>query len=286
MIDFHKLDPALDSHTSEEMLDRLAELGAPEKYSLGKMNGAGLCDVEGCQFPFNNVLESLSLAQLMLLQSEEITAWDFEDNLEVAESELLDEMLTLEKAQQALKDADDVYRVMQARMRAGRWEEDTILTKRWREHADKAANLFMLCRGGADVPYPFTNELIYLYDFGCKKGAFGCAGEDCGDEHSDYSYDCGDSVFDNASGDVLPKWKIRIKLEDIFYDNSEYYSRNIQSRDANGVDFYKDPEHGTEMAERLIKMCHWKEKLEILDDADREIRPSNESDMMLPLRPE
>ena len=286
VIDFHKLDPALDSHTSEEMLDRLAELGAPEEYSLGKMNGAGLCDVEGCQFPFNNVLESLSLAQLMLLQSEEITAWDFEDNLEVAESELLDEMLTLEKAQQALKDADDVYRVMQARMRAGRWEEDTILTKRWREHADKAANLFMLCRGGADVPYSFTNELIYLYDFGCKKGAFGCAGEDCGDEHSDYSYDCGDSVFDNASGDVLPKWKIRIKLEDAFYDYSEYYSRNIQPRDANGVDFYKDPEHGTEMAERLIKMCHWKEKLEILDDADREIRPSNESDMMLELKPE
>ena len=290
VIDFHKLDPALDSYTSEEMLDRLAELGAPEEYSLGEMNGAGICDVEGWQFPFNNILESLSLVQLMTLQSEGITAWDFEDNLETAETELLDEMLTLEKAQQALKNADDVYRVIQARMRARRWEEDAILMKRWREYADKAANLFMLCRGGGDVPYPFTNELIYLYDFGRKKGTFGCAGDDCGDEHSDSSHDrsrdCGDSVSDNVRGDATPKWKIRIKLKKIFYDNSEYYSRNVQPRDANGVDFYKDSEHGAEMAERLIKMCYWKEKLEILDEADREIRPSNESDMMLPLRPE
>lgn len=286
VIDFHKLDPALHSHTSEEMYEKLAELGAPEEYSLGEMNGAGLCDVEGWQFPFNNVVESLSLVQLMTLQSEGITAWDFEDNLETAETELLDDMLTLEKAQQALKEADDVYRVMQARMRAGRWEEDTILTKRWREHADRAANLFMLCRGGADVPYPFTNELIYLYDFGRKKGAFGCAGEDCGDEHSDSGHGCGDSVVDYASGDVTPKWRIRIKLEDAFYDYSEYYSRNVQPRDANGVDFYKDPEHGDEMAERLWKMCHWKEKLEILDSKDNEVKPSNETDMMLPLRPE
>jgi hypothetical protein len=78
----------------------------------------------------------------------------------------------LEKAREAMAAADDTYKVLQKRMKAGQWGEDDILVKRWREYAEEAASLFEMSCGGAEPSCPFTRELLYLYDFGGKKGGF------------------------------------------------------------------------------------------------------------------
>ena len=98
------------------------------------------------------------------------------------------------------------------------------------------------------------------------------------------------STFDASIGEAVEdagaKWKIKIKLLEEYYDSSIYYSRNYTPSDASGVRFQNDPEHESEMADRLLAMCHWKEKLEVTDSADRWIRPEDEKDMMVDLRPE
>ena len=104
-----------------------------------------------------------------------------------------------------------------------------------------------------------TRELIYQYDFGKRKG---------------------------LPIDGEAKWKIRIRLEEEYYDNSIYNSRNYTAADASGVLFRNDPEREAEMADRLLAMCHWKEKLEVVDSADRWIRPDKDEDMMISLAPE
>lgn len=124
-------------------------------------------------------------------------------------------------------------------MESGRWDEDTLLVKHWREKVKKAAELFMFSKVGTEIPYPFTDELIYLYDFGCKKGGFvrhGNSPVSRGDRNADM--DC----VDAHSGAELAKWKIKIKVLDTFYDNSEYYGRNYNPCDANGVPFQNDPD--------------------------------------------
>ena len=273
VIDFHKLEPALDETNQDKVYAKLAELGAPDEYTLGEMSENDISDVQGWQFPVNNVLESLELEQVLSLIPQELTFDDMESNLETPESELLEKLLMLEKAREAMAAADDTYKVLQKRMKAGQWGEDDILVKRWRKSAEDAASLFEMSHGGAEPSCPFTRELLYLYDFGGKKGGFvnpdGMEGSDT-------------FGFKNTNA----KWKIKIRIVDAFADNSEYYHRNYSPRDARGVNFHKDPEHGEEMAERLIKMCHWKEKLEILDSKDNEVKPSNEADMMLELKPE
>ena len=79
---------------------------------------------------------------------------------------------------------------------------------------------------------------------------------------------------------------IRIRLEEVYYDNSIYYGRNYTAADASGVPFKNDLEHVAEMVDRLWSMCHWKEKLEVVDSKDRWIRPDKDEDMMIPLSPE
>lgn len=253
--DFHVLAAAFDSDDFEEEVRRL---GAPEEYSIGEMDGAPV--PESGQFPFNNILESLSLEDLMSVAPEE---WIPE--LEDAEYELLDNLVTLEKAREAMKEAEDVYSILERRMKSGVWDEDVLLVKRWRETAKKAAELFVLARGGV-TPEPFTSELLYLYDFGKRKGGFV-------------------DPFEREKSKE-PKWKIRIKLLEQYYDNSIYYGRNYTPSDATGARFMNDLEHEAEMADRLLAMCHWKEKLEVIDSSDRWIVPIDEADMMITLAPE
>ena len=247
--DIHKLGSAFDA---EDYYEELMRLGAPEEYSIGDMNEEDTSVLSG-QFPANNVLESLTLEELLCMEPESFSIY-----LETAEEELLDNMLTLEKAREVMAEAEEIYKHLEKRMKAGQWDEDVLLVKRWREKAKEAAELFVLSRGGATVE-PFTRELIYCYDFGKRKGL-------------------------PIEGDA--KWKIRIKVLEEYYDNSIYYSRNYTAADASGVLFRNDPEHEAEMADRLHAMCHWKEKLEITDSSDRWIIPADETEMMLSLAPE
>lgn len=245
----HMLGKAFDT---EDFYEELKRLGAPEEYTVGDIDEEGP-DILSGQIPTNNVLESLTLEDLLCMEPEE-----FSIDLENAEEELLDNMLTLEKAREAMAEAEEVYKLLDKRMRAGQWDEDVLLVKRWRKKAEQAAELFVLSRGGAEVE-PFTRELIYCYDFGKRKGL---------------------PIEREA------KWKIRIRLEEEYYDNSIYYSRNYTAADASGVLFRNDSEHEAEMADRLLAMCHWKEKLEVVDSTDRWIRPEKDVDMMIPLAPE
>ena len=250
VVDFHKLAAAFDSDDFE---GELVRLGAPEEYSIGELDEESIDTLTG-QFPVNNVLESLCLEEIMGVEPEEWTP-----ELEDAEYELLDNMVTLEKARETMREAREIYEVLERRMKAGQWDEDVLLVKRWRETAKRAAELFVLARGGV-TPEPFTDELIYLYDFGKRKG------------------------IEEAWGS--PKWKIKIKVLEQYYDNSIYYSRNYTAADASGVLFRNDPEHEAEMADRLLAMCHWKEKLEVTDSSDRWIVPTDEAEMMIALSPE
>ena len=60
-----------------------------------------------------------------------------------------------------------------------------------------------------------------------------------------------------------------------------YYGRNYSPCDANGVPFQNDLEHEVEMADRLLAMCDWKEKLEILNKDDREVSIESEKSRKL-----
>ena len=136
--------------------------------------------------------------------------------MEIAESELLDGLLTLEKAKDSAKEAEEVYKVLEKDMKSGKWDENPLLVKRWLEKVKRAVELFMMSHGGAQIPYPFTDELIYPYDFGCRKGgvhSFARSGTCVGvDNHNGLN-------TDDCS--PVPKWKIRITVQDAFYDNSE-----------------------------------------------------------------
>lgn len=265
--DFHKYVPAFDV-TYDEFYEKLQELGAPEGYTIGEMDEK---PVPGCgQFPFNNVLESLTLEEVLTMEEESVY---FEDDLEMAESELLDNLITLEKARAVMEEAEEIYKLLEKRMKSGRWDEDVLLVKRWREKAKKAAQMFVMSRGGTRV-LPFAEELIYLYDFGEKKGGFVANSTNPV------------SSVKSADGKDTAKWKIKIKLLDQFYDNSIYYGRNYTPSDATGARFQNDPEHEAEYADRLLAMCHWKEKLEVVDESDRWIVPADENKMMIELRPE
>lgn len=255
--DFHNFIPAFDS---EDFYESLKELGAPEEYSIGELDESGVEEIENAaQFPANNILESLSLDDIMTVTPDDIDFWNFADELEMAESELMDNMVTLEEAREKMKEAQELYKVLEKHMKSGWWDEDVLLVKKWRETARRAAQLYVLANGGADIPFAFTDHIDYLYDFGGKKGE-GMKGE--------------------------AKWRIRVEVLDEYWDNSIYYSRNYMPADANGVRFEKDPEHEIEWADRLHEMCHWKEKLEITDSRERWIRPANDRDMMIKLRPE
>lgn len=255
--DFHKFIPAFES---EDFYETLKKLGAPEEYSIGELDEAGVDEIEGMgQFSANNILESLSLDDIMIVEPEVIDFMDFADGLETAEDQLLDDLDSLEKANEKMKEAQELNKVLEKKMKSGRWDEDTLLVRKWRETAREAARLYVLANGCADIPFPFTDHIDYLYDFGAKKGA-------------------------DMRGDA--KWRIHIKVLEEFLDNSIYYSRNYTPSDANGVRFEKDPEHENEWADRLLEMCRWKEKLEIIDSKDRWIRPSDDSEMMIKLRPE
>ncbi len=259
--DFHKFIPAFDSDDCEKELLRL---GAPEAYSIGGLDECGVDEAnelagQKTQFPVNNILECLALDDLLASDAEEIDLWRFEDDLEMAESELLENLVTLEEAREKMKEAQKLYKSLERRMKSGLWDEDVLLVKRWRETARNAAQLFVMAGGGADVPEPFADHIDYLYDFGAPKGQ-------------------------GMNGDA--KWRIRIQLLEEYYDNSIYYSRNYTAVDANGVSFEKDPDHEAEWADRLHEMCHWKEELEITDSRGRWIRPSDIREMKIKLREE
>ena len=261
--DIHVLAEALETYSDEEMCAKLKELGAPEEYSIGEELDEAEVPESG-QFPFNNVLENIHLEEILSLNPEPF--YCISDHLEEAESELLDNLLCLEEARETMEEAKRIYALLEKRMKSGYWDEDVLLVKKWREKAKEAAKKFVYVRGGAST-LPVVRNLVYLYDFGEKKGGFIKPVMGAGDE-------------------MHPKWRIKIELLDQYYDNSIYYSRNYNPSDANGVPFQNDPEHEAEMADRLLDMCHWKEKLEICDSADRWIMPTDEKNMMLDLRPE
>lgn len=247
--DFHTFLPAFEQ---EEYEEELVKLGAPEEYTIGEMDDEGAEMFSG-QFPANNLIESLLLKDVMCLEPGEL-----EVDIEGAEEGLLDNLVMLEEARTVMAEAQDMYKLLEKRMKAGRWDEDVLLVKHWRETAKKAAELFMFAKGGA-TPQPFTNHLLYLYDFGKKKGL---------------------PMVGKA------KWKIKVDVLEEYYDNSIYYGRNYTAADANGVLFRNDPEHAAEMADRLYAMCCWKEKLEVTDSKDRWVIPENIEEMMIELRPE
>ena len=276
--DFHEYAKAFDA--DEDFYDALERMGAPESYSIGKLDDAGVEELERAtqppQFPVNNILESLSLEDVLSVDYYDIDLDDFEDNLEMAESELLDNLVTLEKARETMKEAQELYKVLEKRMKSGWWDEDVLMVKRWRETAKRAAQLYVLARGGADVPEPFTDTIYYLYDFGYKRG------EGLNDGLND-------GLKVDAKGrcaERSAKWKIKVQVLEEYLDSSIYYGRNYMPSDANGVSFEKDPEHEIEWCDRLHDMCHWKEKLEVTDSNDRWIRSSDDKDMMIELRPE
>ena len=159
---------------------------------------------------------------------------NFADDLEMAEDELLDNMVTLEKAHEKMKEAQELYKVLEKRMKSGWWDEDVLLVKKWRETAKRAAQLYVLAKGGAGIPFAFTDHIDYLYDFGNRKGE-GIQGGMQGGMQSGMQGGMQSGMQGGMQSGMRgeAKWRIRIEVMEEYYDNSIYYSRNYISVKAN-----------------------------------------------------
>ena len=131
-------------------------LGGALKWELDRFSPTP--STTGLDFPFNNILESIPLDQLLGKRTER----SFESQKTGTEKEFLEGLFLTEDAKWAYKEAKEAYLPIEERKKNGFRKPDLALEGKWKEKVRQAAILLAQIKGAPSMQ-PFVDGITYHY---------------------------------------------------------------------------------------------------------------------------